>query len=135
MKNIFGCVCCQAFVGPHLPLDAHFAIGNFIRDALKGETIKVKDGTPFRSYLYAADLAVWLWAILFKGAACHPYNVGSDHEITISQLAKTVASELGGAVQPLETSAFSLEALISRYIPSVKRIMSGLELEEHINLR
>ena len=124
---------CFAFVGPHLPLDAHFAIGNFIRDAMKGEPIKVRDGKPYRSYLYAADLAVWLWTILFQGKPSLPYNVGSDREITIDRLAQTVASALGGsvAVQPLSLSPSSHSC---RYVPSVKFTQSSLDLNVWIPL-
>jgi dTDP-glucose 4,6-dehydratase len=124
---------CFAFVGPHLPLDAHFAIGNFIRDAMKGEPIKVKDGTPCRSYLYAADLAVWLWTILFKGEACHPYNVGSDKGIIIAELAQTVASELGGSVAS-STSALKFSSPATRYVPDVSRIEKELGLATVIKL-
>lgn len=125
---------CFAFVGPHLPLDAHFAIGNFIRDAMRGEPIRVKDGTPYRSYLYAADLAIWLWTILFKGASCHPYNVGSDQEITIADLAHTVASVLGGSVQA-STSTPNCTPSASRYVPSVERAASEMGLRLQIPLR
>jgi dTDP-glucose 4,6-dehydratase len=118
---------CFAFVGPHLPLDAHFAIGNFIRDVMKGEPIKVKNGSPYRSYLYAADLAIWLWTILFKGEVCHPYNVGSDQEITIADLARSVASTLGGSVLPSD-SISNFNALASRYVPSADRAVSELKL-------
>jgi dTDP-glucose 4,6-dehydratase len=124
---------CFAFVGPQLPLDAHFAIGNFIRDAIKGEPIKVKDGNPYRSYLYAADLAIWLWTILFKGEACHPYNVGSDQEITIADLAQTVASTLGGSVA-LSTSALKFSSPATRYVPDVSRIEKELGLAPAIKL-
>ena len=112
---------CFAFVGPHLPLDAHFAIGNFIRDAMKREPIRVKNGTPYRSYLYAADLAVWLWTILFKGESCRPYNVGSDQEITISRLAETVASILSGSVEGIVHLAPNCNSTPSRYVPDVSR--------------
>jgi dTDP-glucose 4,6-dehydratase len=125
---------CFAFVGPHLPLDAHFAIGNFIRDSMKGEPIKVKDGTPYRSYLYAADLAVWLWTILFRGKACYPYNVGSDQQITISQLAGTVATTLGGSVASVASSAFRFNTSPSRYVASVERAWAEMGLRCQISL-
>ena len=116
---------CFAFVGPHLPLDAHFAIGNFIRDAMNGEPIKVKDGFPFRSYLYASDLTIWLWTILFKGEACHPYNVGSDQEITIAELAAEVAQHFR---VPLINSNRTEIVMPANYVPDISRSMRQLGL-------
>lgn len=126
---------CFAFVGPYLPLDAHFAIGNFIRDGLTDAPIRIKgDGTPYRSYLYASDMIVWLWTILLKGRSCFPYNVGSDIGITIFDVASLVADQF--ELKPRIEIAADLITSPSaeRYVPSTQRARQDLGLRLIVRL-
>jgi dTDP-glucose 4,6-dehydratase len=120
---------CFAFVGPRLKLDANYAIGNFIRDALWGDAIRIQgDGTPLRSYLYAADLAVWLWTLYFRGPSAQPIHVGSDQPVSITDLAQTVAAVLRPGL-PILTAGHARPGQPAQcYVPAIDRARTQLGL-------
>ena len=123
-----------AFAGPCLPLDLNFAIGNFIRDVLAGGPIRIAgDGTPYRSYLYAADLAIWLWTLLIRGESGRPYNVGSDRDLTIADIARAVAENTVPGTQ-IEIARQPAAAPPSRYVPCIDRARVELGLTPLIPL-
>jgi len=129
---------CFSFVGPHLPLDIHYAIGNFIRDALFAETIVVKgDGSPMRSFLYMSDLIVWLLTMLVNGRHARVYNVGSDQAVSILDLAHLVRDTVspGKPVQVLGESGNRVGNFSRNwYVPDIGRARTELGLDAWTSL-
>jgi len=126
---------CFAFVGPHLPLDQHFAIGNFIGAAMDGRTIHIKgDGTPRRSWLYMADLAVWLWTMLAQGEAGRAYNVGSDEGMSIAEAARLTAATLRPGLPIQIDGVADPAAALNGYVPDIARARGELGLKVRVPL-
>jgi nucleoside-diphosphate-sugar epimerase len=122
---------CFAFAGPGLPLDGHFAIGNFVRDALGGaNAIELKSaGEAVRSYLHGADLAAWLLFLLARGKAGQAYNVGSDQALTIAELAMRVGQRLAPHKPVRILGRPGESGARSWYVPNIGKARSlGLEV-------
>ncbi|MCB5425115.1 NAD(P)-dependent oxidoreductase [Altererythrobacter sp. CC-YST694] len=123
-----------ALLGPMLPLDLHFAAGNFIRDVMEGRRIRVESsGQAVRSYLYSADLAAWLWTMLADAPAGAAYNCGSEEAISIADLARLTAEVLGGpGVDVLGRADPGWNP--GRYVPSTAAIRRDLGLRATVPL-
>jgi len=123
-----------ALLGPLLPLGIHFAAGNFIRDALAGRPIRVESaGSAVRSYLYAGDLAIWLWTMLVAARPGAVFNVGSEEAVTIAELAHRTARILGGpGVEVLGQADPGWNP--GRYVPSTAAIRAELGLSPTVSL-
>jgi dTDP-glucose 4,6-dehydratase len=136
---------CFAFLGPFLPLDTHFAVGNFINDCLHNRDITIKgDGTAFRSYLYSADLVIWLMRVLTEGQSVHFYNVGSEIGYSIKEIAENVLAVWNEAPQlklfrknklNYNILGATIKGRVDKYLPSTERIRRELNLSERIFLR
>jgi len=126
---------CFAFVGPDLPLNVHFAIGNFIRDALTADSITVSgDGTPLRTYLHQSDLAHWLLTLLEHGRPGQAYNVGSNEVISIADLAHLVRDILAPDKPVHILGQPNPGAARNRYVPDIRKAQQELGLNLTIAL-
>jgi UDP-glucuronate decarboxylase len=124
-----------AFCGPDLPLDVHFAIGNFIRDALSKDEITVQgDGSPIRSYLDQDDLAHWLLTMLFHGKPGEAYNLGSDEGISIGDLAHKVRDLLAPNKRVVIRGPPNSTSPRQVYVPDIRKAKEELGLTPTVSL-
>jgi len=124
-----------ALLGPGLPLNGPFAAGNFIRDVLAGAAPRLQgDGRPMRSYLYMADLVVWLLRILESGESGQAYNVGSEQAISIRDLAAEIAKAAGLRANLDSAQTSPSTELPPRYVPDTRKARQTLQLEEYTTL-
>lgn len=119
-----------AFFGPHLALDEHFAVGNFLKDALVGGRIQVK-GNPntVRSYLYPTDLATWLLKLLAE-PNLSAMNFGSEYSLNMYELSQLISTM---------THAPGVDFLnpgmdASRYVPSSSSTHRILGVTQKVSL-
>lgn len=125
---------CFAFLGPHLPLDTHFAAGNFLLDAHLGRDINILgDGRPVRSYMYPTDLMIWLWNILTRGNPGQAYNVGSDDPVSIASLARRIAA-LAASHPTVKVLGQPGIGAPEQYVPDTSRARFELGLETSVTL-
>ena len=127
---------CFAFVGEDLSRNNHFAIGNFIRDAIERPEIIINgNGKQVRSYMYQDDLALWLLKLLLYGIKDNAYNVGSDKEITLFELAHLVRDILSPEkkIKILDSNMVN-NSFRSRYLPDITKVKNELGLKINVDL-
>jgi len=124
-----------AFIAPFLPLGTHFAAGNFIRDAINSNEIEIMSGGgSVRSYLYATDLCSQLWALLARGTSATAYNVGSDIEVTIRELASAVVESVNKSASVI-VRGIDNSMNVTRYVPSVEKMQKEIRKTQTVFLK
>lgn len=117
---------CFSFVGFGLP--GHLAISQFIADALAHNHLRIHgDGRAVRSYLHAADLAVWLLTLLGRGQAGQAYNVGSPDPLSLLEVASLVRDTLAPTAR-IEVFNRVTSAPRQRYVPNTQHIEQQLRV-------
>jgi UDP-glucuronate decarboxylase len=123
---------CFSFAGQYLPLDLHYAIGNFVLNGLNRRSILVRGtGKDMRSYLYIGDAMVWLLKLLIKPDN-EIYNVGSNKTLSIAELADKVRERFDSSLQvEIVGSSLSKDNFKrSLYVPNIKKIQEYLDVSE-----
>lgn len=126
---------CFSFIGPHMPMDGTNAAGDFFRDAINRKDIVIKgDGLQVRSYLYMAELVIFLLQILKNGKPDRPYNVGSDEALSLKELAKRISFTLDNNINVIVKNKVSVGLSGNIYYPDINRIRNELGLIPKVSL-
>ena len=91
---------CFSFIGKNLPLNLHYAIGNFISQALENNKIILNGPkNTFRSYLNVSDFCEWIAKATLSQNKKNIYNLGSEKPISMINLAKIIADKFDKKIE------------------------------------
>jgi len=76
--------------GPYMSLKDQRVMPRFIQQALRGEALRVHDTNAFRTMCYVEDIVVGLRLVMERGEKGGIYNIGSDREIRMQDLAEKI---------------------------------------------
>lgn len=126
-----------AFSGLGLPLDKHFALGNFVSDARLGNPITINGtGKATRSYLDQYDFARALHKVVVSENSSGIFNLGSGKAVTLENLAQMI-SELSKDVIGKDINLNILNKLSDSenfYVPNVEKFNSTFEFNPCVPL-
>lgn len=129
---------CFSFVGPGLPTDFHYALGNFLAAALEKRDIVVRSsGSAIRSYLYFGDMVAWLLGSLIAGTHGSIYHIGSESGISIRDLAHLVRELAGSGSRVVIQGSDCHEPKTSApqfYVPDTRLTRGALDVAERTPL-
>lgn len=124
------------FVGPYMPFDVHYAIGNFLGSAHAGGPIRLRTaGVAIRSFMYMADAVTWIFKSLMLNVNIpFPLHIGSEKAISIYDTAQLIATKANCEVIIEPQVSDTPSPAPNFYVPSTRRTRELLQVEEWTNL-
>ena len=121
------------FIGKRILTEKKYAISDFIKAGRLHKKIVVKSKFKvYRSYMHSYDMVKWLLTILVNSnIKCPIYNVGSNENISLQNLARIIGDIFNKPVEIKKISSKKIE----RYVPSIKKAQKELKLKINYNLR
>ena len=116
------------FFNTYGPLQStDFVVSRFITQALNGEDITIYgDGSQSRTFCYVDDNVSFQLECLDQGLHINEtVNVGSDHELTVLELARLVVERLGSTSKIIHKPALA-EGDMRRRMPDNSRMREAL---------
>lgn len=122
---------CFSFIGPYLPLDSYFAIGNFINNALKGGDIIIKsDGKAIRSYLYTVDAAIYIIKMMIHSQdSVEIYNLGASKTMNLKEIAELIKNLINRKISISILGSEIRQSSQSIYYPNMDFTRNNLKID------
>ena len=123
------------FCGAYQSIDSPWAINNFINDAINKRPISIfGDGNTVRSYMYGADLAVWLIIIMLYSEDGKTYNVGNGTGFSLREIAEKVSSFFQPSPSVLLNTSLTIQSNNTLLLPDISKAEKDFGLAQYTDI-